>query len=415
MHIRRVASPAFVTIIIGIVKSRTMAHDLNSSPKRKASSNLETPNKRNTWTVANRKSDCSVSRQRTTFDSSDNAMVLDAAHAISFAVHVTPIAVIEGGSSTKRAYETKTYISIDGTKSPVFSSSSSSTQMTADMTLDVETDASVPVSTMKFEERYAGNDERSLPAVTIRSTDSADDDSPEPIKLSIRPSDLRGRSAEHPFLSQAIWRGKSTEVEEYQHKMQLEEKHLRLGMKVYLTRPEQWATTIDVSCEYNSIQLARASGTLIDRELIRNSFYQSMEVLRKPTSYRIAELLDHHGYIRWAIKEHYLRQHPGIWDEYLDTGEILQIDEVFVHKGWRRQSLGRLMIATVIERARRLASFLTLAYALPSADHFWKIEEWNLEVKKFFMESGWTQVAETGWFAMDISPEDESPEASPGW
>jgi GNAT superfamily N-acetyltransferase len=393
-----------------------MADNLSTSPKRKASSKLETPSKRNTWTVANRTPDCSVSKRRTTIDLDDTAMVLDPAHAISFAIHVTPLAV-EGGHPTKHAYRTKTYISTDETTSSSFPSSSSSAEMTADMTLDVETDASVPAPTVRGdEERYAGNDERSLPAVTIRSTGGADDDSsPKPLKLSIRPSDLRGRTAEHPFLSQAFWRGKSAELEEYQHKMQPEEKYLRLGMKVYLSRPEQWAITIDVSCEYNGVQLARASGTLIDRELIRYSFYQSMEGLGKPTSYRIAELLDHHGYIRWAIKEYYLREHLGLWDEYLDTGEILQIDDLFVHKDWRRQNLGGLMITTIIERGRRLASFLSLAYALPSADHFWKIEEWNMGVKKFFMESGWTQVAETGWFAMDVSPEDESPEASPDW
>jgi hypothetical protein len=197
--------------------------------------------------------------------------------------------------------------------------------------------------------------------------------------------------------------------------------YVELDVTVRVTRYNGWARLIDVSCTYGGVKVASAFGHLICRELIRDSFYESMDSLGKPVSDRVDELLDHHGYLRWPIKEYYLGQKAGQWNDALDTGSILQIDEVLVDDEWQSQPLGALMVTSLVDRAVKRDCCAKFAFVLPSTGCFWKVEETGIKAfdksqswaeqnhVRVFLGVGFTRVAETGWFVLEIADEDQDP------
>jgi len=128
------------------------------------------------------------------------------------------------------------------------------------------------------------------------------------------------------------------DIEEFGYLLSSKE-YVKLYVSVRVTQCKLWAKVIEVSCTYGGVEVASTFGHLICRELIRDNFYESMDILGTPVSDKIDELLDHHGYFRWSIKEHYLGKKAGKWSDALDKGSMLQIDEVLVHEEWQSQAL----------------------------------------------------------------------------
>ena len=247
-------------------------------------------------------------------------------------------------------------------------------------------------------EEYAGDLELCIPSVVIRGVDGDQNDVEFP-----------------PFDDSA-----EDDTEELGYILSSKE-YVELQVEIRVARSKGWAKVIDVSCTYAGVEVASASGHLICRELIRDNFYDSMDTLGKPVSDRIDELLDHHGYFRWSIKEYYLGRKAGSWSDALNTGSILQIDEVLVNKEWQSQALGALMVTCLIDRAEKRDCAAKFAFVLPSTGCFWKVKETGIKAfdgsqswaeqnhVSLFLGVGFNRVAETGWFVLDIAGEDEDP------
>lgn len=243
---------------------------------------------------------------------------------------------------------------------------------------------------------FAGDLECCIPSVLIQGVDG------------------NQKSVEFPPLD----RSAEGDTEEFGHMLSSRE-YIELHIEIRVTRSKEWAKVIDASCTYDGVEVASASGHLICRDLVRNNFYSSMDLLGKSASDRIDELLDHHGYFRWSIKEYYLGQEAGSWNSALDTGSILQIDEVLVNNEWQGQALGALMVTSLIDRAEKCDCAAKFAFVLPSTSCFWKVEETGIEAfdksqswaeqnhVRLFLGVGFTRVAETGWFVLDIAGEGE--------
>lgn len=258
--------------------------------------------------------------------------------------------------------------------------------------------------------------EQSVSSVTIRGVGKDQEDAGDSMVCNAASEGSPVANSACPCARVGCGKTKDDENVEIEHFLSVKE-YVTVKVSFNMTLRTEWAKVIDVSCTYNGIVVASASAHLISRELIRGDFYDSMEKLGMPTSDRINELLDHHGYFRWSIKEYYLRNDPNIWDNVLDEGPLLQIDEILVNKEWRHYALGSLIIESLLGKAQQRDSGARLAYVLLSTGSFWNVEETGFEAfdksdvwaeqnyECFFLEQGFTRVADSSWYVVDITDE----------
>jgi GNAT superfamily N-acetyltransferase len=175
-----------------------------------------------------------------------------------------------------------------------------------------------------------------------------------------------------------------------------------LKMKLDMIHQDSWWKDLHLTYTHNGVKVAFGHAAVINRELIRHCFYRSMGEMNRSTSHRISEILDESGSFRDEVKNHYVAHRAEDWDQYLDEGALLQVDVVYVRPEWRRQGLGGLVVNTLMDKAKVMEPSLTVAYVLPGPDGLWRRKERNPEIHAFFRDIGFSQVAETGWFANDV-------------
>jgi hypothetical protein len=359
-----------------------MMSNCSLSPKRKASRTIGSPSKRLTLGV-----DSAIEHWAPGVPNGEMSVNIDTIYERTIpdvAIRIHPVCrpvnqdPVEAESGSSDSNDTATTIDNDG--------------------LFMLHDGKGEMLTPPASEDHQGDLERCIPSVIVRGLDGDQNDAEF--------SPLDG-SAED-------------DTEEFGYMLSSKE-YVELHVSIQVTRHKGWARVIDVSCTYAGVEVASASGHLICRELIRDNFYVNMDSLGKPISDRIDELLDHHGYFRWSIKEYYLGTMASTWNDALDRGSILQIDEVLVNKEWQSQALGALMVTSLIDRAEKRDCAAKFAFVLPSTGCFWKVEETGIKAFDksqswaeqnhvcLFLGVGFARVAETGWFVLDIAGEDEDP------
>jgi hypothetical protein len=354
--------------------------DCSLSPKRKASCAIGSPSKRMTWATCCDKEERILGVPKGDMSSSIDTPPERTIPDLTLRIHPVwrPINryPIDADSSSGDTNDTATTIDNDG---PL-------------LLYDGKSEIPTPPS----EEGYDANLERCIPSVILQGLED------------------NNKDAEFPALDDSA----EDDTEEFGFLLSSKE-YVELQVSISVTRCQEWAKVIDVSCTYGGVEVASASGHLISRELIRGSFYDSMEALGKPASDRIDELLDHHGYFRWSIKEYYVRKMAGTWNHELDTGSFLQIDEVLVNKEWQGQALSALMVTSLIDRAEKRDCGAKFACVLPSTGCFWKVKDTGIKAFDknqswaeqnhvcLFLGVGFSRVAETAWFVLDIIKEDE--------
>lgn len=354
--------------------------DCSLSPKRKASQNIGSPNKRVTL-------DVSSDMDQRIFDESNSELSVNIHTLYERTITDVPFRIHPGWKDISRY--------------PTDAESGSSDSNDTAITIENDGplmlyDGTGKLLTPPVSENYEASLKRCVPSDTIRELDSEQKD------------------VEFPPLDDSA----EDDTEEFGYLLSSKE-YVELCVSVRVTHSEGWAKVIDVTCNYGGVEVASASGHLICRELIRDNFYDSMDSLGKPISDRIDELLDHHGYFRWSIKEFYLGKMAGNWNKALDTGSILQIDEVLVSKEWQSQALSALMVTSLVDRAVKRDCGAKFAFVLPSTGCFWKVEETGIKTFDnsyswaeqnhvcLFLGVGFVRVAETGWFVLDIVDEDK--------
>ncbi len=120
----------------------------------------------------------------------------------------------------------------------------------------------------------------------------------------------------------------------------------------------EWLEVMDgvVTCTERSSdgaaqkRVGYCQGKLIRRRQIRATFYHEMEEPSTETSLLAFDLFDRYGRLRSEIKDHTVRKGSGVWNEELDSGDILLIEEVKIDKEYRRRGLGKKMVGAMLEK-----------------------------------------------------------------
>ncbi|KAF2501208.1 hypothetical protein BU16DRAFT_449914 [Lophium mytilinum] len=113
--------------------------------------------------------------------------------------------------------------------------------------------------------------------------------------------------------------------------------------KVLWTSPDGLETTTIGQC----------SGELISRPAIRHIFHEEMDGPSTEISSLGFGLFDRYGRLKPEFKTHSVKKGSGVWQDELDSGDILLINVLHVKLSHRRRGLGRKMFVELFEKARK--------------------------------------------------------------
>ena len=137
--------------------------------------------------------------------------------------------------------------------------------------------------------------------------------------------------------------------------------------------PFHWLEVIESGVHYkpNAPQtekrcIGSSEARLIRREEIRPMFYSEME---KPCreEYMLAfGLFDRYGRLKPEWKDHPIRRGSGIWQQELDKGDILLIEQIIIDQDFRRQGLGRQLTLALLDKTRSKTAHPFFAIVMPA-------------------------------------------------
>lgn len=81
---------------------------------------------------------------------------------------------------------------------------------------------------------------------------------------------------------------------------------------------------------------------------MRGDFYAEIEQPSPETSMLGLNLFDRYGRLRSEFTTHPIMKGTGVWSQELDRGDVLPIEEIFVHQPYRRQKLGQKMVGALL-------------------------------------------------------------------
>lgn len=159
----------------------------------------------------------------------------------------------------------------------------------------------------------------------------------------------------------------------------------------------------------NGTRIASLKGTLIRRCNIR-SFYDEMEGADNDTADVAFDVFDRYGRLKQDLKTHGNRMGSGIWQDEFDKGDILVLRNFHVEEAYRRQSLGRKFVRTMLEKVRQISKcFLTVVapdqvITRPEGmtdEQFESIVARDFAITTSFTRSfGFRRLGSSGWFAL---------------
>ncbi|KAI9836044.1 MAG: hypothetical protein M1819_001655 [Sarea resinae] len=161
-------------------------------------------------------------------------------------------------------------------------------------------------------------------------------------------------------------------------------------------------------------KIGYCEGKLIRRNQIRSTFYDSMEEPSRETSLLAFDLFDRYGCLRPEFINHPIRKGSGIWNKELDVGDILLIEYLRIEKDYRRQGLGRKVVAAMLEKtAKKTGSFTAVAWPTALRDEVEKeastaSEDRKTEIHRshediaidLFRSVGFRRIGSTCWFGL---------------
>jgi GNAT superfamily N-acetyltransferase len=117
-----------------------------------------------------------------------------------------------------------------------------------------------------------------------------------------------------------------------------------------------WLETVNARCTVDGRDIGRALGRFIDREAIRKTFWENMDMGSDSTAELAFGVFDRWGYLQPLYKTHPAQRGTGVWDD-LDHGMLFLIEDAHVDSSYRRKGLGRVMIAALLEKAKKHATY----------------------------------------------------------
>ncbi|KUJ13344.1 uncharacterized protein LY89DRAFT_651518 [Mollisia scopiformis] len=192
--------------------------------------------------------------------------------------------------------------------------------------------------------------------------------------------------------------------------------HLEYGSFRKWLKPIRVRATVHPDLSTAPREVGEAFGFIIRREAIRQTFHRSMEPPHKETMDLAFTLFDRYGRLNKEIIDHTIRKGTGWWNEEVDHGNIVLIENVNVDKEWRRQGVGRKLVLQLLEQAMASRYNPKFAFARPAAfydrtnreEKQGQTEERNralhqskiTAVTSFFRSMQFRRVGVTEWFAL---------------
>ena len=99
-------------------------------------------------------------------------------------------------------------------------------------------------------------------------------------------------------------------------------------------------------------RVAFCAARLIRRANIRGAFYEQMQKPFDEATLLAFDLFDRYGRLKDDYRQHPIRKGSGMWQNQLNDGDILLIEDVAVKEPYRRQGLGKKMINALLETTR---------------------------------------------------------------
>lgn len=117
-----------------------------------------------------------------------------------------------------------------------------------------------------------------------------------------------------------------------------------------------WIETVNARCTVDGEDIGRALGRFIDRETIRKTFWENMDMASDSTAELAFGIFDRWGYLKTLYKDHPVQRGIGMWND-LDHGMLFLIEDAYVDSSYRRKGLGRVMIGALLEKAHKHATY----------------------------------------------------------
>jgi ribosomal protein S18 acetylase RimI-like enzyme len=166
-------------------------------------------------------------------------------------------------------------------------------------------------------------------------------------------------------------------------------------------------------------QVGYCEGKLIRRSQMCATFYDDMEEPSRDTSMLAFELFDRYGRLKNEFKEHPIRKGSGVWNKELDSGDILLIEYLHIHKQYRHRGLGKKVVTAMLERTReKTQHFFAIAWPTLLNTREMRAEmdgktdaendaifqhEQDISIR-FFRSMGFRRIGSTHWFGLASDP-----------
>jgi GNAT superfamily N-acetyltransferase len=114
---------------------------------------------------------------------------------------------------------------------------------------------------------------------------------------------------------------------------------------------DDWMETILVRCIYDGREIGRGLGRYVQRDQIRDCFWDKMNTPSEGLSSVAFELFDRYGRLKREFRDHEIRRGTGAWGRELDLGPIFVVEHVCVDRDWRRKGIGKTIVTSLMNKA----------------------------------------------------------------
>ncbi|KAI0386896.1 hypothetical protein F5Y04DRAFT_242589 [Hypomontagnella monticulosa] len=189
------------------------------------------------------------------------------------------------------------------------------------------------------------------------------------------------------------------------------------------------ATWEDMRAVYKTKNIAACEAKLINRRLVRKSFWSTLEGPTSETSDLAFTLFDRYGRLNREYYEHDFKKGTGVWGKELDHGEILLFESVEVDEHWQRRGVGAKLVNAILEKAKQKVGGLTgpIAVVQPiirrgigifqnqeqMAARHEEIKGIEVIARNFWRSLGFRRIGTSDWFARIDSPDHPSRHLEP--
>ena len=197
-----------------------------------------------------------------------------------------------------------------------------------------------------------------------------------------------------------------------------------MGSEMSVDPEFKWLKEICASVTHTDPEgtsIGYCTAKLIQREEICGNFYNEMEEPSMDTSLLAFALFDRYGRLRPEFKSHPYRQGSGVWNDEIDEGVVFLIEEVFIEEDYRRQGLGKKVMAALLEKAKGKIEGYFFAFVRP--DNLTKVEDQEKRFQgksdqelesllqqdrqtaiSFYRSLGFRRIGSSDWFGLASDP-----------